>query len=148
MTVAKNEPMPHMPEKFSVGNILLWGKLVKMWSTGKAYDEVPVMPQPRSLAELKRQMDKVELEYKMPEHITGLVVVNYTREALVLRVPEKSLVEDAEKFLKDKRSDYPELEIYKLFEQYEDPATGKIKKEHKLDFHAARLGDYTLAHCG
>jgi hypothetical protein len=144
--VAANPPLPVIRPRFSVGDVMLWGKLVKMWATGKEYPGVPVMPQPRSLAELQEQCDTIKLTINIPSDITGMVVVNYTREALLIRIPEKSLVEDSERFLSDPRTDYPDLPIYKLLDQFEGPDK-KIKKEHKLDFHAARIGDYSIAHC-
>jgi hypothetical protein len=140
-------PLPVVRPRFSVGDVMLWGKLVKMWATEKPYPGVPLMPQPRTLAELQRQCDSINLTINIPTDITGMVVVNYTREALLIRIPEKSLVEESERFLADSRTDYFDLQIYKLLEQFEGP-DGKIKKEHKLDFHAARIGDYSIAHCG
>ena len=137
---------PALIPRFAVGDIILWGRLVKMWATGKAYHGVPVMPVPRTLAELKDQCDRVNLQVTIPSHVTGLVVASYSPETLFLRIPPKSSIENSEQYLQDPRTEYPHLPAYELYEEFEDEH-GKIKKEHMLDFHAARVGDYSLAFC-
>jgi hypothetical protein len=146
MKVTVMNPMPVMSARFAVGDVILWGKLVKMWATQKAYDGVPVMPQPLDLKELQEQCDKIKLKITIPGHIKALALLNHSEEVLFLRVPPRSLVENSEAFLKDPRTDYPHMPIYDLFEKFTGP-DDKILKDKKLDFHAARVGDYSIAKC-
>lgn len=135
-----------MTPRFEVADVVLWGKLVKMWATGKAYDGVPVMAQPRTVSELKRQCRHIKLKVTIPDNVTALVVLNHSEETLFLRIPPKSLVENSEAYLADPRTEYPDMQVYELFEEYEDE-NGHIRQDKKLDFHAARVGDYSIAQC-
>jgi hypothetical protein len=137
------KPLPKLPDLFQVRDLVKWGYLVKMWSTQEAYPGVPVMPLPRTINDLKKQCEAVGLEVTVPESLTGLSVSIHSPEVLYIRLPPASMIKTAEDYLRDPRTDYPDLPIYNMYSS----TPFHIPKEEKLEFHAARIGDYTLSQC-
>jgi hypothetical protein len=140
---ASHKPLPEMMPRFSVDDLVKWGYLVKMWATREAYPGVPVMTVPQSINELKKQADAVGLKVTVPDHVTGIAVATYSPEVLYIRLPPAAMIKDSENFLMDSRTEYPTPPIYDMY----SPTPFKIPKEDKLEFHAARIGDYTLSQC-
>jgi hypothetical protein len=137
------EPMPKLAERFTVDDLVKWGNMVKMWSTREAYPDVPVMPVPQTLNDLKKQAAAVGLAITIPAHVKGLSVAQYSPEVLYLRLPPAAMVKDSEAFLYDPRTDYPVPAIYNMY----NPVAFEVPKAEKLTFHAARIGDYSIAQC-
>lgn len=137
-------PMPTITPRFLVKDLVKWGNLVKMWSTQQPYRDIPVMPIPRDLVEFRKQCAAIGLEVVIPETVTGLAVSLYSPEVLYLRIPPANMIKNMEAYLMDERTDYPVPAIYNMYATTEI----KIPKAEKLEFHAARIGDYTVAQCG
>lgn len=137
-------PLPEMSPRFEVDDLVKWGHLVKMWSTQQPYEDVPVMPIPRDLHEFRTQCNAVGLNVTIPERVTALAVSLYSPETLYLRLPPAEMVKNMEAYLMDSRTDYPPLTIYNMY----STTPFQIPKEEKLEFHAARIGDYTISQCG
>ena len=139
--------MPDEVARVTVDNHELWGKLVKMWATGDGSYLGLTAPLPitRSIAELKQQAASIpNLGLNIPSSVTGLAVVQYSPETFVLRLPPKSMIEDSERTLRNAPGDpYPLPSFYSDF--FQNSATSV---EDKLDFHASRIGDYTITNCG
>ena len=101
------------------------------------------MPIPRTLPEFKAQCAAISLTVTIPEYMTGVSFFVHSPECLFVRIPPREMVLNTEAFLQDDRTSYPKLQIYSLI-SYEPI---EIKPENKLSFHAARIGDYSLAFC-
>lgn len=138
------KPMPVMSPRFEVGDLVKWGHLVKMWSTQQPYEEIQVMPIPRDLHEFRTQCNAVGLQITIPESVTALAVSLYSPETLYLRLPPAEMIKNMEVYLMDPRTDYPQLTIYNMY----STTPFQIPKAEKLQFHAARIGDYTISQCG
>jgi hypothetical protein len=138
------EPTPALPELFKVEDLVKWGNLVKMWATREAYPDVPVMPVPATLTELKKQVDAIELKITIPSHLKGLSIAIHSPEVLYIRLPPASMIKAVETHLYDDRTDYPVPAIYNMY----NPVAFQVPKNEKLAFHAARIGDYSIAQCG
>jgi len=135
-----------MRERFSVNDEIKWGKLIKSFATGRNYlvaggSPIPV---PRTLDELKQLCTDVGLVITMPDYHKGLVVIQMSEEIFSIRLPPKTMVDEMETFLQEADSSYTVPDFYDDF--YEKtlvlPST-----EKKLDFHAARIGDYSVRMC-
>jgi hypothetical protein len=137
-------------EPITVANYLNWGKLVKTWATGKSYFEndfppitVDKLPIPRSIDELKAQMLLVGAGVIIPANVVGLAVVQYTPDTLVIRLPPKARIEAKEEDLRQ-----PGLRAYDLPSFYRDFINRELTVQERFDFHACRIGDYTMSMCG
>jgi hypothetical protein len=125
---------------------LLWGKLVKSWATGKNYVSPgrPAPPVPRTKDDLLAQAADIGLSITFPDGMVALEVILYSPQTAVIKLPPKSMVEDAERDLKAGRP-YPMPRFYDDF--YGVPMPPKTIYE-LLDLHAARIGDYSVRNCG
>lgn len=137
-------------EQVTVESLLRWGKLIKTWATGKSYfandpNPVPIkeLPVPRTLQELKDQAKLVGANIKLPPNVTGLAVVQYSADTLVIRLPPKERIEAMEKVLsKDGSSAYDFPPFYGQF------LNRTLTSDERLEAHACRIGDYTISMCG
>jgi hypothetical protein len=138
-----------MTELFmKIQNLDVLGKLVKSWSTKKPYfwdahGKPIIYPEPKNMEEFREILRAAGAGADIPSGIKCLKVVHYNAEDLVLRIPPKKLIEDKEKALK-KDGGYPLPAFYLNDPPGADPAA---TPEQKLEFHAFRIGDYTIAHC-
>lgn len=137
-----------MIDRFWVDDDIKWGKLVKSWATGKNYFDTtkPAPPLPRTLDELKDQCAANGITVQIPAVHTGLTVVQSSKEILMIKLPSKALVEATELELAQ-GVPYPFPKFYDdFYASYGAPLVlpdaGK-----KLDFHAARIGDYSIRMC-
>ena len=132
-------------ERMVVTNHERWGNLVKTWSTGKNYlgddNEYPI---PESVDEFKEQLAKAQVFMTVPERYTQIKFVAQDIDTIVVRLPPKFAIEDSEERLSAPGASYPLPEAYKQAFGGQDPV---IAKEKMLDFHAARIGDYTSTFC-
>ena len=79
----------------------------------------------------------------MPEGVTGLAISQYSPEVVYVRLPPKAMVEKTEAALQG-GAQYPVPPFYDEFyqKQLDIPTL-----ERRLDFHAARIGDYAVRNC-
>jgi hypothetical protein len=127
-----------------VSDDLKWGKLVKSWATGGNYLDRPVPPIPTTITDLKRACEQIGLEIEIPEAVTSLVVVQQSENTKVLVLPPKALVEAMETELAQPNASYPIPLFYNKFYG----TTLNVPADKVLEFHADRIGDYTIGQCG
>ena len=132
-------------ERFSVNDEVKWGKLIKSFATGRNYlvEGGAPLPIPRTLEELKQLCQDVGLVIKMPDYHKGLVVIQSSEEVFSIRLPPKTMVDEMEAFLKQ-GGNYTVPHFYDAF--YAKQLV-LADAEKKLDFHAARIGDYSVRMC-
>jgi hypothetical protein len=137
-----------MIDRFWVDDDLKWGKLVKSWATGKNYFDInrPAPPLPRTLEDLKQQCADNGITAKIPDVHTGLTVVQSSKEILMIKLPSKALVEVTElEFAQG--ATYPFPKFYDdFYGTYGSPLV-LPDTQKKLDFHACRIGDYSIRMC-
>lgn len=134
-----------MRPRFDVNDEVKWGKLIKSFATGTNYITPggPPIPLPRTLKELKDTCVAVGLVVTIPDFHTGLVIIQLSEEVFSIRLPPKSMVEEAEAFLQA-GGNYAIPKFYDAF--YQDTLTLATPAQ-KLDFQAARIGDYSVRMC-
>lgn len=134
--------MPAPANRVTVDDFVKWGKLLKGWATGKDYPGVDAQVVPRTIDELKQQCADIGLGITIPPHIKALATVSYSDEVLVLRVPPKAMIEASEAALAQPGG-YP---IPKFYEDFFGVPLN-VPQNKKLDFHASRIGDYSISNC-
>lgn len=134
-------------DRMKVVNWERWGDLVKAWTTGEPHraNNKPYAV-PRTLDELKKQCKELSIGLKLPKHVTDLVVYSHEKSTMVLRLPPKDLVVASEKQLR-RRSPYdlPPFYADALGVSGQTPQFASV--DDALDFHARRIGDYTISNC-
>lgn len=137
--------MASTTNSIEISDEIAWGKLVKSWATGNAYPPVTQpAPLPRTLSDLLAQCQAIGVTVTFPATATGLAIVQYSPETVTLKLPPKAMVEATEAVLAQPGALYPIPAFY-------DDFYGKrlsITPERLLDFHAARIGDYSIRNCG
>jgi hypothetical protein len=130
----------------TISDELLWGKLVKSWATGESYlgPGTTPPPIPRSLDELHAQCREIGLTVTFPDRQKGLAIVQYSPETVTIKLPPKTMVKETEAALKQANAAYPIPEFYDHFYGCEL----SVAHEELLDFHACRIGDYSIRNCG
>ena len=139
-----------MLERFKVDDDIKWGKLVKSWATGTNYLEPakPAPALPRTLDDLKEQCAKAGITVTIPSMHTGLVVVQSSKEILMIKLPSKALVEATEAEFESPGAAYPVPKFYDdFYTKFGSPLKPPTKAD-LLNFHAARIGDYSIRMCG
>lgn len=137
-----------MVDRFTVSDEIAWGKLVKSWATGKSYfDGMAPPPLPRTLQDVRDQCAQIGITVSIPAMHKGLVVVVSSEEVFMIKLPSKSLVEATEKELGEGAS-YPLPKFYDDFYTRFGTPLNIPDKASKLDFHAGRIGDYSIRMCG
>ncbi len=135
-------PVP-APQRVTVDDWVKWGNLLKGWATGKDYPGVDAQVVPRTLDELKQQCADIGLGITIPPKIKALSVVSYSEEVLVLRVPPKTMIEDSEAYLAQPGTKYVVPNFYETY--FGVPLN--VPENKKMDFHAGRIGDYSVSNC-
>lgn len=121
-------------ERPRIVNYGAFGALIKAWAKGDR-------PVPASLDEFKQKLADANVGCEIPSSYKKIKFVQGDAETLVIRLPEKALVEDSEKLLAEPGSDYPLPAIYERLFQ------AKPTIHDKMAFHAERVGDYTISMC-
>lgn len=132
-------------DRVQITNDTEWGLLVKTWATGKNYlEDARSYPHPATLDEFIVQCRdaQVGLVTPLPDHIKSVMVIQASKEVLLIKLPPKEMVLDSEKMLETKPYNLPPM--YKAVFGT-DPNLPDLKA--KLKFHAERIGDYTLTIC-
>jgi hypothetical protein len=137
-----------MADRFRVDDDIKWGKLVKSWATGRNYfDQTKPAPAlPRTLDELKQQCSAIGLSVTIPALHKGLAIVQYSAEVLAIKLPPKSMVDDAETEL-GRGGDYEFPRMYNDFYTRYGTPLRLPDLPSKMDFHAARIGEYSIGNC-
>lgn len=154
--------MSELARSLNIANAANWGKLVKSWATGKNYFDArkPAPAMPHTIDELMAQCQAFECGAELASWIKGLAIVHYGPEVLALRIPPKAMIERSEAAFREanaadgtRRHDgVPVLDAgaYPLPEFYTDflrirPDLRTL--EDLVEFHHARIGEYTVNSC-
>jgi hypothetical protein len=153
--------MTEFLRSLNVRHHINWGKLVKSWATGKNYFNAakPAPPIPHTVAELVKTANDHQCDITVAPWVKGLAVISYSHEVLALRLPPKDMIERSEALIRGERDSFAAPgeqgatftpATYPIPEFYTDFT--KIKPDHRtvqdaLDFHHARIGEYTMNSC-
>lgn len=121
----------------TVANYVLWGNLIKHWSKNEQD-----RPADGDLESFKKKCFDAQVGLKMPTYITKFRVVAEGMDTFVLRLPSAQLIKESEEFL-GTGGVYPIPDFYNL--RYHSTLT--IPEGKMMDFHAERIGDYTISLC-
>ncbi len=127
---------------------LRWGQLVKSWATGKNYlaPGQPPIPLPHTFEEFKTLCnDTLGLGLDLPDWMSAIVFVQPSRSALTIRLPPKEIVEENEAEFQQSGSRYHIPAFYDQFYHSELDVPDTLQA--KLEFHALRIGDYSISMC-
>ena len=129
-----------------ISDEILWGKLVKSWATGENYVNPgqPAIPLPRNLTELHKQTTAIGLTVRLPSSNTGLAFVQYSSEVATIKLPPKDMIEGTEAVLTQQNGTY---EIPKFYDDFYAKTLQISDVEQRMNFHAARIGDYAIRNC-
>ena len=136
-----------MPSGMTISDDVKWGKLVKSWATGKNYVDPtrPAPPIPRDRTEMLAQCASIGLTVTFPNDQVGFAVLQYSPQTVAIKLPPKAMVEATEAELMQQDAAYPIPPFY-------DDAYGvplrPMSVDDRLNFHAARIGDYSIRNCG
>ncbi len=134
-----------MRPRFEVNDEIKWGKLIKSYATGINHITPggPPIPLPRTLQDLKDICVAVGLVVTIPDFHTGLVIIQLSEEVFSIRLPPKTMVEETVEFLKA-GGDYA---VPKFYDDFYQKTLTLATTDQKLDFQAARIGDYAIRMC-
>jgi hypothetical protein len=134
--------------RMRVVNWARWGDLIKCWTTGRPHrTNKKTYAVPRSLDEMKAQCKELDIGLNIPSYVKNLVVYSHEKSTMVIRLPPADFVLESEEHLKKKGA------VYNLPSFYADalglkgavPAFDDMNEV--LDFHASRIGDYSISNC-
>jgi hypothetical protein len=130
---------------FDVSDFVAWGKLVKSWATGEnRFDNSqPPPPLPRSIEELQEQCEGFGFKIAFAPWVQGLVVTQYGKETLFLRLPPKDLIERGETIVAERRS----YHLPDFYRQIFGATSTPPDVPGRLAAHDARIGEYTINSC-
>lgn len=134
--------------RMRVTNWARWGDLIKCWTDGRKHRaNKKAYPVPRTLEELKAQCKELDIGLNVPDYVKSLVVYSHEKSTLVIRLPPADFVRESEEHLKKKGAAYnlPSFYADALGVQGAVPAFDSEKET--LDFHASRIGDYSISNC-
>jgi hypothetical protein len=152
-------------ERVEILDDITWGMLVKSWATGNSYLANSYKPPnyPRSIDEFNEQCGNAtrpaseivnglpkpglpaapNVITRVPASIVGIAVLQYSPEVLSLRLPPKKMVEAAETDMRAGAA-YP---IPQFYDDFYHKTLDLPNVDDKLNFHAARIGDYSIRNC-
>jgi hypothetical protein len=118
--------------RMEVVDYIRWGNLIKAWARdpGSA---------PQTLQNLMDQCSAAGVGLTVPAHVTKLQVIVQADDTFVLRLPPAKKISESEDALQ-RGGLYPIPRFYN--DRY--GAILNIAQDQKLDFHAQRIGDYTI----
>ena len=125
-----------------------WGNLNKTWATGENRledgNEYPVPKTGMPVADLQQQLRTALTGIEVPPDIQKIEVVHDEPGKLVIRIPSREQIVEAEKRLA--RAEYVLPHFYRdAFDHAEQ--TPLPDATARLIFHAQRIGDYTISNC-
>ncbi|MGL4323394.1 MAG: hypothetical protein ACRCTD_05080 [Beijerinckiaceae bacterium] len=153
--------MADFTKSLNIENPENWGKLIKSWATGRNYfaEGQPAPAIPNSIEELLQQCTDYECGVTVAEWVKGLAVFRYDKGTLGIRLPPPDLIDRSEKQIRDNASSaaegasealvyephtYPLPEFYLKFLRIR-PTDRDV--DVLLNFHHARIGEYTVNSC-
>ena len=163
--------MPHSRIVVAPTTELAWGLLVKTWITGKNYvrhkatednprpdapDSKNEFPRPKTFYEFVDQCEKaiVDLRYfdnNAPVQKTdplGLIMLQTDSDVVIIRLSPTDILASSEDILIDNTQPYVMPDYYKnVFENHLLKPTAVDTKVHRMELHARRVGEYTIAMC-
>jgi hypothetical protein len=80
----------------------------------------------------------------IPAFHTGLSIIQSSEEIFIVRLPPKTMIEETEAGLRA-GEDYL---VPKFYNDFYDKTLTLETVDKKFDFHAARIGDYSIRMCG
>jgi hypothetical protein len=123
-----------------------WGKLVKSWALGENLLQPgsPPPPIPRDLAEFRRIChDDYKIDMDIPENL-GFAVALPGQNVFILKLPPRDKLRESHATLGSLEA-YPIPKFYNVAYGVPELIVHGMSIE---DFHACRVGDYTLSFCG
>jgi hypothetical protein len=129
----------HVPDR------VRWGKLVKSWAMGVNLISPgsPLPPIPRTLSEFKHVcLEVFKIDMEIPDHL-GFGVMQHDENTFILRLPPKALLERTHAQLGSFDA-YPIPHFYNVAYGVTELRVRGMSIE---DFHAGRVGDYTVTLC-
>jgi len=119
---------------------LIWGNLVKTWTTGKDYLLAgKPYPRPRSLGELRGQL-LASGAGSIPDWVVELELVSWDEKRLLIKLPSRERILKGENFLKSGKP-YPLPAFYRNASG-ELPALDNLTA--RLAFHTMRVGEHAV----
>jgi hypothetical protein len=119
--------------RMEVVDYLKWGNLIKSWSRDPT-------TAPKNLQDFVNQCEAAGVGLSMPASVTGMQVIVQKENEFILRLPPASSIEETEDLLR-KGGLYPIPRFY-------DDAYGVPLRidgvQPNLNFHARRIGDYSI----
>jgi hypothetical protein len=130
-------------------NELAWGLLVKSWATGKNYFSpgTPAPPMPKTRQEFVQICSAFGISLDdLPDWVTGVIFIQPSKECLAIRLPPKELVEQSEQEFDQQNALYPLPAFYdEFYAAFGSPL--RVPQDRKHEFHAKRIGDYSISMC-
>ena len=127
-----------------VNDWLIWGNLLKTWTTGKDYLLTrKLYPRPRCLDELRRQL-AASGAGSIPDWVVDLELVSWNEKRLLIELPSRENILNAETFLKSGKP-YP-LPTFYRDTSGELPTLDNLTA--RLAFHTMRVGEHAVGVIG
>lgn len=123
-----------------------WGMLVKSWAMGvNLFDQSQPAPRiPTDLEDFKKVLSEHMIEMQFSPQLKGFAVMQSSDNTFVLKLPPRKLLTDSHAALSDDPGGYDLPMFYPIaFGVSSFDINGMDPK----DFHACRIGDYTLSTC-
>lgn len=134
-------------DTFRPSSDILWGKLVKTWATGvNQFDKTkPPIPRPTTLDELRATCASLGITLDIPARTTFKHIDWHQAraDALSIRLPPKELVETFEAELRNGTN----YAIPQFYNDFYNAQLSITDAEERVDFQAARIGDYAVGMC-
>ena len=136
-----------------------WGTLVQKWAIG----DDPDFPLPRDLSDVKDQCSKIaeamdlttegdvprwRAVIDLPDTMSGLAILQNSREVLAIRLPAKKAVEEVIGRMSDPLHSgdaYPLPNFYA--DQFGHASLRFRNADEKRKFLSMRIGDYSVSNC-
>ena len=167
MTIPTNPRDRRISVVDDTANALAWGRLVKTWATGLNYVDNPYSPppvtdkyrRPNSFKEFVQQCRdaSVGLLYDdgdNPSQVreddpVSFVMLHGNTDLLVIRLSASEFLKKSEEHLVDPNTKTYEIPaFYKSFLINANADPNQVNTpEKRLDIHAMRVGEYTIAMC-
>lgn len=148
-TVKGAENVPAKDVFMKVGDLAALGNLIKHWSTGDTkYTGGKVIPRPADENDVKGLREALVANgvgATIPDSIKKVRLIDYGEDEMVLRIPPKTLIESTEAKLAEPAKAYT-IPTFYLAAPIVGSQAGD-SEDAKLELHAKRIGDYTIAHC-
>jgi hypothetical protein len=124
-----------------VNDYVRWGQLLKRWAKG----EPGAPPIPTTREELINVCLGHGVTITIPDRITKVNIRPAIEDTLTIMLPSKVLLEGVEEGLRSE--DYPIHRFYMVAWKEIPPPLLNVTYDTKMEFHAGRIGEYTISNC-